>query len=193
MGKQLSEMSIEELWHLFPIYLTEHKNYWNDWFYDEEKQLKQILPMSQIVRISHIGSTAIDNISAKPIIDILVEMANDIDFQNVKSILIANEYICMAEEKDRMSFNKGYTPEGFAQKVFHLHLRRIGDNDELYFRDFLRVNPIVAQNYEKLKLDMWKQYEFNRDAYTESKTDFIKKYTQMAKELYNGRYDCKEK
>lgn len=193
MGKQLSEMRLEELWHLFPIYLTEHKHYWNDWFYDEEKQLKQILSMSQIVRISHIGSTAINSIRAKPIIDILVEMVNDIDFQNIKCILIANEYICMAEDKDRISFNKGYTPDGFAQKVFHLHLRRIGDNDELYFRDFLKSNPLVAQKYEKLKLDMWKQYEFNRDAYTESKTDFIKKYTQKAKVLYNGRYDYKEK
>lgn len=48
-----------------------------------------------------------------------------------------NGYICMSETSDRISFNKGYTENGFAERVFHLQLRYIGDNDELYFRDCL--------------------------------------------------------
>ena len=35
MEKKLSEMSLEELWKLFPIYLTEHQPYWREFF---EKQ-----------------------------------------------------------------------------------------------------------------------------------------------------------
>lgn len=31
MGKRLSEMSLEELWELFPIYLTAHQDYWPEW------------------------------------------------------------------------------------------------------------------------------------------------------------------
>lgn len=35
MGKKLSEMSLEELWQLFPIFLTEHKVCWKDWYVNE--------------------------------------------------------------------------------------------------------------------------------------------------------------
>ena len=64
-------MSIEELWQLFPIFLTEHKPCWDSWYAAEKAFLSEILPRD--VRISHIGSTAISAIWAKPIIDILVE------------------------------------------------------------------------------------------------------------------------
>ena len=43
----------------------------------------------------------------------------------------------MSENKDRKSFNYGYTSEGFAERVFHLYLRYEGDNDELYFCDYM--------------------------------------------------------
>ena len=32
MGKKLSEMTLEELWELFPITLVEHKEYWKDYY-----------------------------------------------------------------------------------------------------------------------------------------------------------------
>jgi GrpB-like predicted nucleotidyltransferase (UPF0157 family) len=94
----------------------------------------------------------------------------------------------MSQTENRLSFNKGYTEEGFAERVFHLHLRFAGDNDELYFRDYLMQFPAVAGEYEKLKLSLWKEYEFCRDGYTNAKGEFVKKYTQKAKELYKDRY-----
>ena len=57
MGKKLSEMSLEELWQLFPIILTKHQEDWKEWYLEEESLLKNILP--QVEKISHIGSTAI--------------------------------------------------------------------------------------------------------------------------------------
>lgn len=88
----------------------------------------------------------------------------------------------MSQSDSRISLNKGYTPEGFAQRVFHLHLRISGDHDEIYFRNYLIQNPSVAKEYEKLKLSLWKNYEHDRDGYTEAKGDFIRKYTEIAKE-----------
>ena len=134
MGKSLSEMTLEELWELFPIILTEHNEEWAEWYAEEEKRLAGILPPENI-RISHVGSTAIKNIWAKPIIDILVELPASLPMETVKEILVRNGYICMSEQENRKSFNMGYTSEGFAEKEFHLHLRYRGDNDELYFRD----------------------------------------------------------
>jgi hypothetical protein len=41
----------------------------------------------------------------------------------------------MAKTETRIDFNKGYTPDGFAKRVFHLHLRKFGYNYELYFKN----------------------------------------------------------
>lgn len=186
MGKKLSEMSLEELWQLFPIFLTEHKYFWKDWYVEEETLLKPLL--IQTAKISHIGSTAIDSIRAKPIIDILVEVPREYNLCNIKDLLVNNGYICMSQSDDRISLNKGYTEYGFADRVFHLHLRYAGDNDELYFRDYLIEHADIADQYEKMKLKLWKEYEHDRDAYTNAKSDFIKKHTSKAKSIYKNRY-----
>ena len=97
----------------------------------------------------------------------------------------------MSTEPNRISFNRGYTEDGCADKVFHVHLRYAGDNDELYFRDYLQTNAVIAKEYEQLKLDLWKQYEHDRNMYTFQKGGFIKRYSQEGKLLFTGRYDNK--
>ena len=94
----------------------------------------------------------------------------------------------MTSETNRISLNKGYTKEGFADKVYHIHLRYAGDNDELYFRDYLNEHPDIAKGYETLKLQLWKQHEHNRDAYTDAKSDFVRKWTAEARKEYGKRY-----
>ena len=178
--KKLTEMTLEELWELFPIFLTEHKSYWEDWYQEEVAFLKTILPST--AEYYHIGSTAISGIWAKPIIDILIVVKSGSQLKDVADILQKHGYIVMSANDKRISLNKGYTENGFAQKVFHLHVRLENDKDEIYFRDYLNSHYEAAKEYEKLKLRLWKQYEHNRDAYTEAKTEFIKKYTDLAKQ-----------
>lgn len=186
MSKSLSEMTLEELWELFPIILSEHKDCWCDWYEEEKDRITAVLCDIEF-KISHIGSTAINYIMAKPIIDILLEIPQNIYMTEIKEKLESSGYICMSEEQNRKSFNKGYTNKGFAEKVFHLHLRYSGDNDEIYFRDYMNNNPTLAKEYEKLKLSLWKKYEHNRDAYTEAKSEFVSKYTKCAKEKYKDK------
>ena len=186
MSKELFEMSLEELWHLFPIFLSEHKECWKEWYLEETAVLKESIP--KVKRISHVGSRAIPTICAKPIIDILVEIPKDSNLLDYKYILENCGYICMAENDKKVSFNKGYTKNGFAKRVFHLHLRQAGDNDELYFRDYLIEHPEVAKEYEKLKIRLQKKHRYHRDKYTNAKTNFVKKYTEKAKTLYKNKY-----
>lgn len=186
MDKKLSDMSLEELWQLFPIVLTEHQDCWKTWCADEKAGLQKIIPPT--ARIEHIGSTAVATIWAKPIIDILVEAPKECDLADIKDLLIKTGYICMSQSADRYSFNKGYTENGFSEKVFHLHLRHTGDNDELYFRDYLIDSPDIARQYEAMKLALWKKFEHDRDGYTRAKTEFIQKYTAEAKLKYGRRY-----
>lgn len=189
MSKKLSEMTLEELWQLFPIFLVEHDERWKIWYHEECQRIQDFLAGNIIdVKISHIGSTAIKNIWAKPIIDILVEIPLQEDILKVKDMIVENGYLCMSENERRISFNKGYTENGFAEKVFHLHLRYSSDNDEVYFRDYLNEYPTIAKEYEKLKLSLWKSYEHDRDGYTEAKSEFVCEYTQKAKVKYKNRY-----
>lgn len=188
MGKPLSEMSLEELWQLFPIFLTEHRECWAAWYREEESRLRELLRQKQVRRISHIGSTAVRGIWAKPIVDILLELKAGEDLEAAAALAEQNGYRRMSQSERRISLNRGYTEEGFAEKVYHLHLRYAGDNDELYFRDLLNEDPDAARAYEALKLRCWKQYEHDRDGYTEAKTEFVKRYTRRARALYGERY-----
>ena len=69
-----------------------------------------------------------------------------------------------------------------------LHTEFTLTSHELYFRDYLNEHPAVANEYETLKLRLWKQYEHDRDAYTDAKTDFISKWTAEARKEYGDRY-----
>ena len=171
---QLLKMSLAELWELFPIILSPFNPLWREWFEEEKAFLLKSLASEKVLRISHIGSTAIGGIWAKPIIDILVEVPREASLSQLKQVLLEAGYLCMQETPTR---------------IFHLHLRYWGDNDELYFRDYLQEHLLVARQYEVLKLSLWKPYQHDRDAYTAHKTDFIRKYTQIAKKRYQGRYE----
>lgn len=183
-------MTLEELWHLFPISLVPHNDAWRDWFYEESHALSQILPGFMLY---HIGSTAIPGIYAKNIVDImavaqvaaagqgLAGKQNLVVLERASDALCAAGWVCMSRTANRISLNKGYTESGFADRAFHLHLRFSGDIDELYFRDYLCGHPNIAKEYESLKLSLWKKFEFNRDGYTEAKSDFIRNITEIAK------------
>lgn len=186
MGKPLSEMTLEELWQLFPIFLTPHQDVWKDWYEKEAALLQSLLTPG--VHIHHIGSTAVPGIWAKPIVDILVEVGGEEDVERAKETLVGHGYLCMSQSPRRVSLNKGYTEDGFAQKVFHIHVRCQGDHDELYFRDYLTQHPQVAREYERLKLGLWKRFEHDRDGYTQAKTAFVQRYTARAKAEYGNRF-----
>lgn len=179
MDKKLSEMTLEELWELFPVFLTEHRPYWAEWYAEEITYLKSILPPE--TEYHHIGSTAVSGIMAKPIIDIIAVADSNDRLKTVADALQKHGYTLMSASANRISLNKGYTENGFAERVFHCHIRLQGDTDEIFFRDHLNAHPDIAKEYERLKLRLWKEYEHDRDAYTAAKRDFVMKYTKLGK------------
>lgn len=188
--KKLEEMTLAELWELFPIILKEHRWEYKRWYEEEEQQLTKLFADFPIQRINHIGSTSVEGLIAKPIVDILLEFPDGYDMEDASARLQKAGWIVMNDDSESrtLDLNKGYTPEGFAEKVYHLHVRAMGDWDELYFRDYLRKYPEVARQYEELKLGLKEKYEHNRDAYTDEKADFVQKYSQKAREEFGSRY-----
>lgn len=179
MGKTLSEMTLEELWQLFPVFLTEHNPDWAAWYAEEAARIEGLLPPD--TELFHIGSTAVNGIKAKPIVDIPITVSEPSRLTQAAQILQSNGCIIMSRGAERISLNRGYTENGFAERVFHYHIRLRGDTDEILFRDYLNSRPDVAKEYEALKLKLCKKFEHDRDAYTDAKTEFVKKYTLLAK------------
>ena len=103
-----------------PGFLTGHKAFWADWYKEEEVSLKRILRGEEVVRISHIGSTSIAGIWAKPIIDILVEVPKESNLLHIRDLLINNGYLCMSRSDHRISFNKGYTEKWICRESFSI-------------------------------------------------------------------------
>lgn len=179
-------MNKEQLGRLYPITVVKYDSDWPLLFEKEKRILTDILGSEIALRIEHIGSTAVPNLSAKPTIDILVEIPEEssiIDF--IISKMNENEYIHMKEQKNHLMFVKGYSPTGLEKESFHIHMgsRKLEWLwDRVYFRDYLRMNSNLALEYERLKNELAKSYKYDREAYTENKSEFITRVTELAKE-----------
>ncbi|WP_345891616.1 GNAT family N-acetyltransferase [Ruminococcus sp. OA3] len=187
----LLDMPLQELWTLFPIILREHNTQYKKWYRMEKNCLLQLIEKDQVIQIHHIGSTSVEGLIAKPIVDILMEIAEDCNIVELKSTLESSGWICMSESympELKLVFNKGYTPNGFASQVYHLHIRYFGDWDELYFRDYLILHENISRDYAVLKQKLAMEYKNDRDSYTKAKTAFIKEYTQKARAEFKNRY-----
>ena len=90
MRKELSEMTLEELWELFPIFLVQHDARWSEYFGEIEAAITDLLTNYPVKRISHIGSTAIQEIWAKNIIDVMIEISENADIEEISLILEQN-------------------------------------------------------------------------------------------------------
>ncbi|QWC00717.1 GrpB family protein [Mycoplasmatota bacterium] len=190
-------MKKDDLWRLFPIILKPHNPEYINWYRQEKKILTKIIGDHLIKRMSHIGSTSVHNLIAKPTIDILLEVENEVALIEIKNKLEKESYICH-KQKDMFKNNslmclKGYSEKGFEEKVFHIHIKVLNNHKELYFRDYLKEHPEIARAYGELKLELMKKYKHHRDHYTDSKSDFINRYTEAAKNMYKDRYNIKKK
>lgn len=191
MEKQLDQLTTEELGRLFPIIISEHDPMWHTLYLYEKKNIEQMIGLSNIVRINHYGSTSVPNLHAKPTVDILLEIQNDMDTKRIISLLKGIGYGYSPQPDNpapHMMFMKGYTPNGFSGQAYHVHVRYSGDWNELYFRDYLILHPDILEEYGKLKLQLKERYEFDREGYTSAKSNFIESITEQARKELGERY-----
>jgi len=191
MSKTLIQESDEERRaRIYPVILSIYNPAWQEWFAEEKANLEQLVGIENITKISHIGSTAVPGLAAKPTVDILLEINEATDINRLTSALPPQEYICLNKEAltmptppPHLMFLKGYLSDGFAEKVYHIHVRYPGDWDELRFRDYLITHPETAAEYADLKHSLFKNYEHDRDGYTNAKSEFIKNTIIKAKSV----------
>lgn len=156
---------------------------WKEKFKGEARVIRSIFNI-EIIAIHHIGSTAIPEISAKPIIDILMEVNNIDRIEGYNATMIEQGYIPKGEYgiPGRRFFIKGI--EEF--RTFHVHIFE-KENPEikrlLNFRNYMVAHPKKAQKYSRLKERLAQEYPENVNGYIDGKDAFIKNIDKKAKNL----------
>lgn len=199
--KHVSELTPQEFQKTFPITLADVLPEFAVWYEEEKASILSVVDAKEIVRINHIGSSAIPNIKAKPVVDILLELDGTANVgrivESLKSIDFGVEVSMKKENPFEYLLAKGMTVDGFAEKVFLLHLRYAGDWDELYFRDYLLDNPDIAKEYSSLKEKILTDISEGKmermpngqpNGYSNAKFSFVKEVSQKAKDAYPGKY-----
>jgi len=125
--------------------------------------------------IHHVGSTAVPGLEAKPIIDILGGVRSLDDSRACFEPLARLGYMYASYLPEEMHWFCKPHP---SRRTHHLHLVPVSASryaDELAFRDRLRTDPQAAAEYAALKHDLARRFERDREAYTEAKSDFIRR------------------
>lgn len=150
------------------------------WRAEFEAEAKRIESALGEVTVHHIGSTAIPNIYAKPVLDFLVEVG-DIDAVNGRNAAMeALGYEAMGEFgiPGRRYFRKD--TEGI--RTHQVHIFETGSiqiQRHLAFRDYMIAHPEEAQRYSELKRKLAKE-SLNADEYMDGKDGFIKEMDRRA-------------
>ncbi len=127
-----------------------------------------------LIAIHHIGSTAIQGMAAKPIIDMLPEVRDITQLDALNPQLEALGYEAMGEYglPGRRYFRK---LEG-QRHLVHLHAFQRDDPEitrHLAFRDYLRTHPEIAAEYATLKISLAQQFPHSSEDYQDSKHAWI--------------------
>lgn len=147
------------------------------------KKLKDILK-DEIIDAQHIGSTSINGIYAKPIIDIAVGVKSFDNIDEYNEILSANGFVYRREDHPGQRL---YIC-GDAEKNIHTHYIHMviwgqkAWKDYINMRDYLNTYPEKAAEYSKLKLTLAQKYPKDRIAYTQAKAVFIEEILKNAAE-----------
>jgi GrpB-like predicted nucleotidyltransferase (UPF0157 family) len=163
------------------VEVVPHDRHWQGAFEAESQQLVIAFGRNAIA-IHHIGSTAIETIYAKPIIDILIEVT-DLDRVDERNTQIQSlGYIAMGEFgiAGRRFFRKD-NHDGI--RTHHIHTFEVGSpqiDRHLAFRDYLKSHPEAAHEYSQLKQQLARKYPDDIQSYIDGKDGFIREIDRKA-------------
>ena len=153
-----------------------------DWPKKFEKHAKAIAGAlgRSALRVEHVGSTSVPGLAAKPIIDILVVVADSADEPAYLPRLEAAGYVLRVREPEWNEHRMLRTPE---QDV-HVHVYTSGCAEierVLTFRDRLRRNGDDRARYERTKRELAAREWPDMNAYAEAKTEVVESIIAAAR------------
>lgn len=152
--------------------MVEYSSDWKSWFQELSNQLTSALETVEC-KIEHVGSTSVEGLHAKPVIDIDVVLEDFGDFDQAKQKLCKAGYLYKGnlglEGREMFQLSNPVYPHN----LYVCDPRSLALKNHLVFRDYLRNNPEDARAYGVLKQNLAKQFPNDVDAYCEAKSDFI--------------------
>lgn len=164
-------------------------------------------------RVDHIGSTAVEGLSAKPIIDILIGLEEENDLDRIPLLLRDKCYVYYEKYNEDMPYRRFFIalidrpevlglPEQIAPgdeiparlhdhslRVAHIHSIPLQSKHwlrHIAFRDYLRAHDNVRDRYQALKEKLVLQQWKDGNDYNDAKDEFLKEHEAKAVEWYNS-------
>ena len=174
-------MSLDEI-----IHLTSFNQTWKDTYLSEKHILQPLF--GEEIQIEHIGSTSVEGMIAKPVIDIMI---------GLKTLLVDHETEIRLKGLSYIGFGEA----GVAGRFYYR--KRQGNNinlqvtimnsqlwnDNLIFREYLRTHKTEADKYSNMKLFIMNKGIDTLLKYSEQKSNLILELMKNAREWSQGRRD----
>ncbi|MCA1054114.1 GrpB family protein [Rossellomorea aquimaris] len=168
--------------HKLPKWATESieiKSPDKEWIHKgevEKEKLLSLLSPFAINEIEHIGSTSIPGLPAKPIIDLMAIIPSFSTIEEIADKLQADQWHYVPPQLDGRPWRRFFIKVEDDQRVAHLHAMLNGEPrwaQQITFRNRLKENTVLKEEYAELKRDLAKKYPHDREAYSKAKTAFI--------------------
>lgn len=161
------------------IVVVPYDEKWPEMFKVESFLIKALL--ADVAKsIHHIGSTSVPGLSAKPVIDILLEVSDINELDQCTPAMVNAGYTARGENGIT---GRRYFIKGGDQRSHQVHAFSVGDIQilrHLAFRDYLRKNSAVARDYAEIKRRAVLLFKNDAQRYSACKTDFIEHHLQLS-------------
>ncbi len=150
------------------ILIVDYDPRWPEMFAREAERIRSLLG-SGALRIEHVGSTAVPGLAAKPVIDVLLEVADSADEAAYAPALNGGGYVLRIREPTWHEHRMFKGPD--TEVNLHVFSRACPKIEHmLLFRDWLRQNAADRERYARTKLALarkeWKDVQDYADAKT---------------------------
>ncbi|WP_106793450.1 GrpB family protein [Aquimarina sp. Aq78] len=164
------------------------QNYQSDWtqnFNSIREVIKEALWDTEIT-IEHVGSTAVKNLAAKPIIDIDIIYDKNVSFETIKEGLKKLGYYHNGDQgiKEREAFKRENSNKKHKVLDFithHLYVCPLHSKElqrHILFRDYLIKNTDEREAYQKIKLEIAKKANQDQKVYAKLKETMAKEFIE---------------
>ncbi|WP_261566681.1 GrpB family protein [Frankia gtarii] len=157
------------------VHIVTYDPAWLAQFAEQQDRLRTVLAPWLAGTIEHIGSTAVAGLPAKPVIDLLAPVRSFDEARSAIPALEADGWLFWPDDPCRRYRLWFLRPRPDA-RTHHLHVVEHGHPHAtalLAFRDALRADPGLRQDYADLKKHLAGEHHDNRNAYTNAKSDFV--------------------
>lgn len=166
------------------VEVTRYNDQWPLMFKEEAEKLMKIFGQ-EVLEIHHIGSTSIQGLEAKPVIDIMPVVKN---ISEVDSCNRSMESIGYEAKGEYGIAGRRYFQKGGDNRTHHIHVFELGSphiDRHLAFRDYLRAHQDVAKEYGTIKRNLMKQHPYDMESYINGKAAFVMETERSALAWYN--------